>query len=440
MDAAAVQQQEEKHPDGLYVLFFTEMWERFGYYGMRGLLVLYMIKGLDFSQPVASRLYGWYTGLVYLTPIFGGLIADRVLGYRKSIISGAVLLSIGYFVLGVQTRPLFFVALFILIIGNGLFKANISTLVGKLYRKGDPRRDAGFSIFYMGINLGAAISPFICSPLGEKVAWRYGFWAAGVGMLIALVTFISGQPRLAAINVELPEPTPPSTDTKAAESESEVERGRILALAIIALFTIFFWMAFEQAGNTMTLWADVNTVRLIHLPIVGDWEIPASMFQAVNATFIIVFAPLMGALWLMLGRKGWEPSTTVKFVLGLFFLGLGFVAMVAAAISAGSDAGKVSALWLVLAYFMHTIGELCLSPIGLSLVTKLAPVRLAGMLMGVWFVAIFVGNWLAGFLGGWWQQYPHKTFFGIFVVTSWAAAAVLLLMVKPLKRLMAGAA
>ncbi len=437
--APAIKVEDEKHPNGLYVLFFTEMWERFGYYGMRGLLVLYLIKGLDFSQPQASRLYGWYTGLVYLTPIFGGLIADRVLGYRKSIMTGAVLLSIGYFILGVQTRTFLFIALFILIIGNGLFKANISTLVGKLYRKGDPRRDAGFSIFYMGINLGAAISPFICSPLGEKVAWRYGFWAAGVGMLVALVTFMVGQPRLAAINVELPVAAPPSTEA-AAHDETDKERGRILALAIIALFTIFFWMAFEQAGNTMTLWADVNTIRMIHLPIIGAWEIPASMFQAVNATFIIVFAPIMGALWLLLGKKGWEPSTTVKFVLGLFFLGLGFVAMVAAATSAGSDTGRVSAMWLVLAYFMHTIGELCLSPIGLSLVTKLAPVRLAGMLMGVWFVAIFVGNWLAGFLGGLWQLYPHKTFFGIFVVTSWAAASVLVLLVKPLKRLMAGAA
>jgi POT family proton-dependent oligopeptide transporter len=429
---------QKGHPKGLYVLFFTEMWERFSFYGMRALLTLYLIKGLAFTQPQASSIYGWYIGLVYMTPIAGGLLADRVLGYRRTILFGGVLMMIGHFLMAIETRPFLYLAMVFLILGNGAFKPNISTLVGKLYKPGDPRRDAGFSIFYMGINLGAFLSPLICGKLGEsnRFGWKYGFAAAGVGMAIGLVTFMLGLNRLSAINIERPDRTDAKhPDDQVSQEEKDKEGGRIVALLIMAGFTIFFWMAFEQAGNTLTLWADQNTI-VHYLPIFG--ELKASNYQSINAGFIILMAPALGYLWVKLGR--YQPSTTVKFVLGLFFLGLGFVAMVAAAVAAGSDAGRVSGWWLVLAYFLHTIGELCLSPVGLSLVTKLAPRRMAGMLMGVWFFFVFLGNTLSGLLGGLWSRYPHKQFFGIFVVTSMAAACALALLVKPLKKLIAGAA
>jgi POT family proton-dependent oligopeptide transporter len=424
----------DKHPSGLYVLFFTEMWERFSYYGMRALLVLYMIKGLHFAQAKSSSVYGWYTGLVYMTPILGGMIADRFLGYRRTIILGGVLMMIGHFLMAVENLPFFYCALAFLILGNGAFKPNISTIVGKLYKQGDPRRDAGFTIFYMGINLGAFFSPLVCGTLGEKYGWGWGFGAAGVGMLIGLINFLVGQKRLKHVNVDRPDPVEHAA-TASDESERSKEGGRIAALLIIAVFTVFFWAAFEQAGNTMTLWADANTNRHVF-----GWEVPASWFQSINPFFIFALAPVLSMFWLFLSRRWRDVSTTSKMVLGLFFLGLGFVVMVMAAMAAGSDKGMVSSWWLVMAYFLHTVGELCLSPIGLSLVTKLAPARLGGMLMGVWFLAVFAGNWIAGQLGSLWESYSHVTFFSIFVISSMVAAAVLFLLRAPLKRLMAGAA
>ncbi len=433
--AAPATDTPKGHPRGLYVLFFTEMWERFSYYGMRALLVLYMIKGLQYSQPESSRIYGWYTGLVYLTPIFGGMLADRVLGYRRTILLGGTLMMIGHFLMAVESRPFFYLAMGFLILGNGAFKPNISTIVGKLYAPGDARRDGGFSIFYMGINLGAFFSPIVCGYLGEKIAWKYGFGAAGVGMGIGLITFMLGQKRLSAVNIEKPDPQHHAETAAASEAEKRTEMGRIAAIFIMALFTVFFWMAFEQAGNTMTLWADDNTHRFI-----GSWEVPASLFQSINAGFIFLLAPIFSLLWIKLARVKLEPRTTVKFVLGLVFLGLGFVVMAGAAQSAGSETGKVSLWWLVAAYLLHTVGELCLSPIGLSMVTKLSPARLTGTMMGVWFIAVFAGNKLAGMLGELYAQYSHKEFFSIFVISSIAAAGVLALLVKPLKKLMAGAA
>ncbi len=440
----AAEQQSSGHPDGLYVLFFTEMWERFSYYGMRALLTLYMIQGLHFSQQRQTQWYGWYTGLVYLTPIFGGMLADRVLGYRKTILLGATLMMAGHFLMAIETIPYFVAAMGLLILGNGAFKPNISTLVGKLYKPGDPRRDAGFSIFYMGINVGAAASPLVCGTLGQRYGWKYGFGAAGVGMFIGMCTFLLGQHRLKAINLDLPEPATgfaeAKQDDKASHEERQTEAGRILALLIIAFFTIFFWAGFEQAGNTMALWAEFNTKRDFVLPIAGHFDMPSSWFQSVNAIFIIVLAPIMGLVWMFLGRRKREPGTPLKMVFGLLFLGLGFVVMALAAISAGSDKGSVSSMWLVFAYFLHTVGELCLSPIGLSLVTKLAPVRLGGMLMGVWFVAIFLGNKAAGMFGELWEQTSHVNFFSIFIGTSVAAGLMLFFLLKPLKKLIAGAA
>jgi POT family proton-dependent oligopeptide transporter len=426
-----------KHPPGLYVLFFTEMWERFSYYGMRALLVLYMIKGLQFQQARSSEIYGFYTGFVYATPIIGGLLADRVLGYRRTILLGGTLMMIGHFLMAVEKVPFFYCALAFLILGNGAFKPNISTIVGKLYKKGDPRRDAGFTIFYMGINLGAFFSPLVCGTLGEKYGWGWGFGAAGVGMFIGLITFIVGQRRLKGVNVDRPEPAEPhdAAEKKALDEEKSKEMGRVLALVIIAFFNIFFWAAFEQAGNTMTLWADQNTVRTLF-----GFEIPASWFQSVNPFFIFTVAPIISILWVFLSRKGKDVPTVIKMVLGLFFVGLGFLVLMVAAKVAGSDKGMASAWFLIFAYFLHTVGELCLSPIGLSLVTKLAPARLGGMLMGIWFLAIGAGNYIAGHLGALWEKQSHFAFFEIFVAMSVIASLSLLVLYKPLKKLIAGAA
>ena len=444
---------EKGHPKGLYVLFGTEMWERFGYYGMRALLGLYMISALGFTQARKSIWYGWYTGLVYMTPILGGYIADKILGFRKTIILGATMMMSGYFLLMVPDMRTFVAALALLILGNGMFKPNISTLVGRLYKRGDPRRDAGFSIFYMGINLGATFSPLVCGTLGEHydaanhpivTAFKWGFAAAGVGMLLGLVNFIVGLTRLSAVNMEVAiHETAAATaagkpPTMQSEAERKQEWGRIVALLIIAFFTIFFWMGYEQAGNTLTDFAKDNIVRDVTLPIVGKYVIPVTWFQFPNAFFIIVLAPLFSVMWVWMGRRGIEPPTTLKMVLGLAFVGVGYIVMTFAAL-AGGNTGRVSMWWLIGMYFIHTVGELCLSPIGLSLVTKLAPARLGGMLMGVWFLAVFAGNKLAGNIGELYSKYSHVTFFEILIGTSIIPAVVLLLLLRPLKKLMAGA-
>jgi POT family proton-dependent oligopeptide transporter len=339
--------------------------------------------------------------------------------------------------MAVENIPFFFGALAFIILGNGCFKPNVSTIVGKLYKKGDPRRDAGFTIFYMGINLGAFFSPLVCGTLGEKYGWGWGFGAAGVGMLIGLITFVAGQPRLSAVNVDKPEAPEVhnAAEQQAADAERSKEMGRVAALLIIAFFNIFFWAAFEQAGNTMTLWADQNTNRFLF-----GYEVPASWFQSVNPFFIFTIAPVISIFWVFMSRKGKDVPTVIKMVIGLLLLGLGFVVLMAAAKVAGSDKGTASAWYLVFAYLLHTVGELCLSPIGLSLVTKLAPVRLGGMLMGVWFLAIAAGNYIAGHLGTLWEKQSHYTFFQIFVAMSLMASLSLLVLYKPLKKLIAGAA
>jgi POT family proton-dependent oligopeptide transporter len=429
------------HPIGLVILFLTEMWERFGFYGMRSILVYYMMKSLAFSQPQSSNIYGWYIGLVYLTPVAGGWLADRVIGYKRAILLGGIILSAGYFLLGLDQRTMFFPALGLLILGNGAFKANISTVVGKLYKSGDPRRDRGFGIFYVGINVGAAISPLICGTLGERYGWKWGFLAAGVGMVIGVITFLIGQPLLRGVNLgrgdqdhHAPEAAKQS-NVVAPNENRETEAGRILALIVIAFFVVFFWAAYEQGGNTLALWADENTIRRV-----GNFEVPASWFQAVNPIFIFTITPLLNILWSRLAARGKEPGSATKMAIGLFFLGLSFVVLAAAASAAGSNTGRVSMLWLISAYLVQTVGELSLSPIGLSLVTKLAPARLGGMLMGVWFLAVFAGNKLSGTLGELWTKYDHVTFFAIFIVSSLFAAVALFALLKKLRKLMAGAA
>jgi POT family proton-dependent oligopeptide transporter len=411
-----------RHPRGLYFLFFTEMWERFSYYGMKALLVYYMMKHLLFSQEQASHVYGLYTGFVYFTPFFGGLLADRVLGQRRTVIVGAVLMAVGHFLMALES--MFFPALLFLILGNGAFKPNISAQVGALYSQGDHRRDRAFSIFYLGINLGAFFSPLVCGTLGEVYGWHYGFGAAGIGMLVGLVIYLTGQKHLA----------PDFLARRTAESVpgdepmSRDDRNKILGLVVLMIFATIFWGVYEQQGNTLALWADVNTDR----HILG-WEMPASWFQAFNPAMIILLTPAITGFWSWQARRGKEPSSVAKMAIGCMLLGCSFVVMIfAARVSAGQQI--VSLWWLFFCMLILTIGELFLSPVGLSLVTKLAPARMVSMLMGTWFLSSFAGNYLAGYLGTFWERMPKQSFFAILSLLSMGAGLGMFAVLRPLKR------
>ncbi|NCC24678.1 MAG: MFS transporter [Deltaproteobacteria bacterium] len=397
------------HPKGLYVLFFTEMWERFSYYGMRALLIFYMVKHLLFTHAHASQVYGLYTGLVYFTPFFGGLLADRVLGQRKTVIIGGVLMALGHFVMAFDA--LLYPALALLILGNGAFKPNISTQVGALYEPGDPRRDRAFSIFYVGVNLGAFLSPFICGTLGEIWGWHYGFGAAGVGMLIGLGIYLWGQRWLAPD--PLNQKTARPVHTKASEKQ---DKSRILGLVVICLVVMLFWAAYEQQGNTIAMFADVDVDR----HILG-WEVPATWFQALNPMFIFLLTPLVTSFWAWQSRRGKEPSSPTKMAIGCFLLAASFLVLIPPSDELAAVGIPVSMLWLVGFNAILTLGELYLSPVGLSLVTKLAPVRMVSMLMGVWFLAQFAGNYTAGYLGRLWDTWPPEYFF--LLVSAVAALA-----------------
>ena len=417
------------HPRGLALLFLVEMWERFSYYGMRALLVLYLVNALKWDTARAANLYGSYTSLAYLTPLLGGYLADRFLGTRRSLVIGGILIALGHFSLAMSSVFTFYLGLGLVIMGTGFFKPNVSTMVGQLYPQGDSRRDGGFTLFYMGINLGAFIAPLICGYLGERVGWHYGFGAAGVGMVLGLGLYLWGRdkylPGLGA--------APPG---RKARATMQVVRGaddgkRVIALAIVFLFVIAFWAAFEQAGSSLNLFADKNTNRMV-----GSFLIPASWFQVVNAGFILLLAPVFALMWRRLGAMGREPTTPMKMVIGLTLLGVGFVFMVIGGRLA--DAGfLVSPFWLVATYFFHTTGELCLSPVGLSYVTKVAPMRFASFLMAGWFLANGAGNKIAGSLAALSGRMSHGSFFTIFVVTSLAAAAILYLLVPRINRLTA---
>jgi POT family proton-dependent oligopeptide transporter len=427
------------HPRALAYLFATEMWERFSYYGMRALLVLYMLKHLfephrasevlglaPFQhalesvlgplapQPLASQIYGFYTGLVYLTPILGGFLADRVLGQRRTVIVGASLMAIGHFMMAFE--QLFLLALGFLILGNGAFKPNISTQVGALYAPGDRRRDRAFSIFYVGINLGAFLAPLICGTLGEKLGWHYGFAAAGVGMTLGLAIYLAATPTL-----------PKDAFSRRAMPSTPLDRTAWQSIA--ALFLLFapvslFWATYEQQGNTITLWADQFTDR----HFLGA-EIPVTWFQAFNPFMIFAFTPFIVALW---GRQGKnEPSTITKLAIGCLLNGLAYLVLVAAAWIAGN--GKASWLWLFVYFVILTIGELYLSPTSLSLVTKIAPTSLLSMMMGVWLSTSFVGGFLAGYLGTFWSHMEKTNFFLMLAVISAAAGFAIMLLRRPLK-------
>ena len=405
------------HPKGLFLLFATEMWERFSYYGMRALLVLSMVAateavnpGFGWTKGDALKLYAWYTGLVYFTPMIGGWLADNYLGQRKAVIMGALVMAAGQFTLAASIGKdinLFYLGLFLMIIGNGLFKANISTMVGELYPAGDARRDGAFTIFYMGINLGAFLAPLVCSTLGEKVyTWSYGYLAAGCGMTIgALVQIFLSQRYLGDLGRK------PSAQRSKAQSGgvhlplTSDERDRLKVIFMLFVFVMLFWASFEQAGGLMNLYASEKTNRFL-----GSFEVPAGWFQSVNALFIMLLAPVFAVLWVKLAKLGKSMPTPIKMVCGLLLTGIGFVCMVAAVFDQRAN-GKASMIWLVLAYLFHTMGELCISPVGLSMVTKLAPLRLASLMMGVWFLINFFANLLAGYIGAYAESAGEMTVF-----------------------------
>jgi len=418
------------HPRGLSTLFFTEMWERFSYYGMRGFLILYMTKALGFTDQQAGLSYGNYVSSVWLTPILGGLIADRWLGHYRSVLIGGAIIALGHFTLAFPGLPFFYAGLTLIVIGTGLLKPNISTLVGSLYEKGDERRDAGFSIFYMGINLGAFLGPLIAGKLAEGVDWHLGFACAGVGMVFGLVQYVLGRKRLQPAIERLAARPRPVAGAPADTKLTGEEWRRIGAVVVFFLFATLFWGAYEQAGSTLNLFAD----RYVRLEAFGI-KLYASWFVSIQAGFVILLSPLFAWLWVKLGPR--QPSSPAKFAFALIFVGLAFLVLMPAGALAQSGI-KVSPLWLVGAYFIQELGELCLSPVGLSLVTKLSPVRLVGLLMGVFFLSNAAGNWLAGWSARFISTVPLVTLFGVTAAVTLGAGVVLFFLLKPIRNLMGG--
>jgi proton-dependent oligopeptide transporter, POT family len=442
------------HPRGLAFLFSTEMWERFSYYGMRSLLVLYMVKYLLLAehaenvmgltalrsffegmfgrleaQPFSSHIYGLYTGLVYFTPFFGGLIADRVLGQHKTIVIGASLMAIGHFMMAFE--PLFLFALLALILGNGCFKPNMSAQVGTLYQHGDPRRDRAYSIFYVGINLGAFLAPLICGTLGQEVGWHYGFGAAGVGMVIGLLIYLYALSSHAL----------PKDEFQRSKAAGEyrgpldrVERRAVIALLLLFLPNALFWATYEQQGNTIALWAEDYTDRTINL-IFWHGEIPTTWFQSFNPFMIFAFTPFVVALWARQARRGTEPSSINKMALGCFGVTLANIIMAGAAWQAGG-APDASWLWLFAYFVVITIGELYLSPVGLSLVSKAAPARMVSMMMGVWLGTSFIGNFIGGWLGSFWSSMDKMSFFLMIAGVAALAGVVIAAFNRPLGKIL----
>jgi len=483
------------HPPGLRTLFFTEMWERFSYYGMRALLVLFMVQavedgGMGLTDRTATAIFGLYAAAVYLANLPGGWIADRLLGAQQSIWYGGIIIMTGHFTLAIPSTPTFFLGLLFVILGTGLLKPNISAVVGDLYEPGDPRRDSGFTIFYMGINVGAAIGPLVCSALGEseRFGWHYGFAAAGVGMLVGLIQFRLSRHRLGDAGAR------PSLDAGVPEERRQMRAGwrrvwiglaviasvtvlmltgavvvdpvalsrgttgligllaaayftwllafaglgaqdrkRIIVIIVLFLAASMFWAGFEQAGSSLNLFAKRYTDRLV-----GGFEIPAGWFQTLNPIFIIVLAPVFSWAWIALARRQLNPSTPAKFALGLITLGLGFAVMIGAA-SLVAQGNEVLPTWLFFTYLLHTMGELALSPVGLSATTKLAPRGYVGQMMGVWFLAASFGSIMAGLIAGEFNADAVADMPGLYtqiVLTTIGSGLLLLVFVRPLRRLM----
>lgn len=400
-DSATMKQKELfGHPVGLYVLFFTEMWERFSYYGMRAILVLYLVAattdsnaGLGWSNGDALALYGWYTMLVYVASIPGGWIADKFLGQKKSVLYGGILLVAGHSILAVEQMWAFYTGLGLIIAGVGMLKPNISTMVGGLYKQGDIRRDKGFTIFYIGINLGAFLSALIVGYVGETYGWHYGFGLAGIGMAAGLVQYLAGQKHLASVGNFLGNSRNEADKEAMKKPLTKIEKDRVIVLFISFLLVIVFWGAFEQAGGLMNIYASEKTDRMLM-----GWEVPASWFQSLNAMFIIFLGTSVALYWANRKLKGKVSTSLFKMIVGLIIMGTGFFFMTAAAGQYESN-GSSAMYWLVLAYLFHTVGELCISPVALSYITKLAPLKYASLMMGVYFAMTGFGNKLAGLLG-----------------------------------------
>ena len=441
------------HPRGLSTLFFTEMWERFSYYGMRGFLILYMVKALGFTDQHAGAVYGNYVGSVWLAAIFGGVIADRWLGHYRSVLIGGAIIALGHFTLALHALPFFYTGLSLIVVGTGLLKPNVSTLVGSLYEQSDERRDAGFSVFYMGINLGAFLGPIIAGKLAEAVDWHIGFACAGVGMTLGLVQYVVGRRRLQAaieklgqppgLNVEwrrlmidaLPSlvrliPRVPLLLWRWLMSFTVQERKRLAAVVVFFAFASLFWGAYEQAGSTLNLFAD----RYVHLELLGI-RLYASWFVSIQAAFVILLSPVFAWLWVKLGSR--QPGTPGKYFLALLFVGLAFVLLIPAGAIAQTGI-KISPLWLVGCYFIEELGELCLSPVGLSAVTKLAPMRVVGFMLGVFFLSNAAGNKLAGWSAEFISTVPLPTLFGATAAVCLAAAVIMFVLIKPVQNLMGG--
>ena len=467
------------HPRGLNTLFFTEMWERFSYYGMRAILILFMTAatatgGLGFSTAKAGAIYGLYASMAYLSNLPGGWVADRITGHRRAVLIGGILIALGQFSLATPNISFFYAGLALIIVGTGLLKPNISTMVGGLYKADDPRRDGGFSIFYMGINIGALVSPLVCGYLGENLNWHYGFLAAGVCMSLGVVQYSMRGQYLGNTGMHFSG----TADDKrllwqcltgavvligvvfaldisvAALSDSF---GVILALVVIAFFvwlftakgytpeerrnfwvvlilftgSTMFWAAYEQAGSTLNLFAERNTnLHAWDMPVVGQFR--ASYLQSFNSAFLVVLAPVFAWLWIRLGRNA--PNSTSKFSIGLLFVALGYAVLIPVAGGTG-----VSPWFLTLTYLLHTIGELCLSPVGLSAMTRLAPARIGGLIMGVWFLSISVGNYIAGRVASVYEAFPLPRIFTWVAISALVLCAVMVVLIKPTRKLLGNA-
>ncbi|MES2272410.1 MAG: peptide MFS transporter [Pseudomonadota bacterium] len=478
------------HPHGLFVLFFAEMWERFSYYGMRALLIFYLTKHFLFGDDKAYLIYGAYTSLVYITPVIGGYLADRYLGARKAVLCGGIFIAIGHFLIAITEGPSgqsgyhlngFFLALSFIIIGTGFLKANISVMVGELYPRDDIRRDPAYSIFYMGINVGGMLGPIICGVLGETLGWAWGFGAAGVGMLLGLVVFVlckptlkgAGEPRNPVVLAERSSLGLSKEWTIYAASAiavigiwgliqyqdvvgyallvfafatvayilyrifttfERIDRDRILAALFLIALNPLFWGLFEQAGSSLSIFTDRNVDRHIF-----GWDVPASVFQSVNSTFIILLAPLFAVLWTWLAKRRMEPNTAAKFGIGLLLIGFGFLVLVGGAVAAGADLTPVIFIFGI--YLLHTMGELCFSPVGLSAMTRLSVGGIAGLMMGTWFLATAAGNFVAGLIAratGGEGAGPEKVL-EVYTRLGWAVIVVgiLVILVSPIiKRMM----
>ena len=432
------------HPRGLSTLFFTEMWERFSYYGMRAFLILYMTTpvlagGLGMADSDATSIYGTYTGSAWGASILGGIIGDRWLGQYRSVLIGGAVIMLGHFSLVFPQMPFFYAGLALIVIGTGLLKPNVSTLVGSLYPQGDIRRDNGFSIFYMGINVGALIGPLVAGYLAQRVNWHVGFASAGVGMAIGLIQLALGRHYLKAAVERLGAATalagspagdePGPSRAAAGPMISGAEWKRIAAIAIFFLFGILFFAGYEQAGSTLNLFTD----RYTRLEAFG-FAIPSSWFQSIQPLFVILLTPLFAWTWTTLGAK--QPSISGKFALGLFFMGMSYFVLVPAGAMAQAGEGiRVSPWWIIVSYAISEFGEICLYPVGMSAVTKLAPPRIVGLMMGVWFLAIAFGNKLAGWVAGFIESMPLQTIFGLMTVVLVVAAIVMALLIKPVSRL-----